>query len=109
MPTWLRSRLVALLIKLLDPAHDAKLDGKAEEWLADNWGHPGFRSYVAQRDFLLVRQLAGGEQLIAPEHRRVWQMTGQRVELLLLGQKAKQSFNRRAKDKEQAIKNKRSR
>lgn len=102
MPDWLRSRAIRLLLHLVDTANTVELDGKAEEWLADNWGHPGFRAYVSQRDFLMVRKLAGGDQLVAPEHRKVWQMTGQRVELLLLGQKAKQAWSKR-----ESIKNKR--
>jgi len=103
MPDWLRSRIIRLLVHLIDPARGAVLDGKTEEWLADNWGHPGFRSYVAQRDSLLLRQIAGGDQLIAPEYRKVWQMTGQRVELLLLGHKAKQAFERKKKAKQGSL------
>lgn len=84
-----RASLIKLLFKLVDVAEGADSGGKVEQWLAEAWQHPGFRSYIAQRDFMIVRQLAGGDQLAAPEHRKVWQMTGQRVELLKLGQRAK--------------------
>ena len=92
-----RGFLIRVLFALIDTADAPDTEGKTEQWLADSWGHPGFRSYVAQRDFMIVRQLAGGEQLIAPEHRKVWQMTGQRVEILKLGQRAKHAFEARKK------------
>jgi len=95
---YIRGFLIGLLFKLVDTANKADTEGRVEQWLAESWGHPGFRSYIAQRDFLIVRQLAGGEQLIAPEHRKVWQMTGQRVELLKLGQKAKAAFEAQKKN-----------
>ncbi len=103
MLDWFRSRAIRLLFHFIDTAREAPLDDKIEEWLADNWGHPGFRSYISQRDFLLVRKLAGGDQLTAPEHRKVWQMSGQRVELLLLGQKAHQAYKRREDRRKQPI------
>lgn len=98
MPDWLRSRIIRLLFHLVDPVRNAPVDGQAEKWLADNWGHPGFRSYIAQRDALLVRHIAGGDQLVAPEHRKVWQMSGQRVELLKMGHRAKMAFEKAQKE-----------
>lgn len=94
-----RAYLLKLLFYLVDPAHGAGDSDKIDEWLADNWGHPGFRAYVAERDAKIVRQLAGGDQLVAAEHRKVWQMTGQRTEMLLLGQRAKTAFLIRQKRK----------
>lgn len=83
-----------MLFKLVDTTYvDSR--GKIENWLSMSWDHPGFREYIAQRDYLIVRQLAGGQQLTAPDHRKVWQMTGQRVELLKLGQQAKQAAEKR--------------
>lgn len=99
MPYWIRSRIIRLLFHIIDPIGGSPQDGDAEKWLADNWGHPGFRSYISQRDVLLKHHLAGGDQLVAPEHRKVWQMTGQRVELLKLGHRAKMAFEKREREK----------
>jgi len=91
--------LIRILFWLIDTAREAPESDEMESWLADNWGRPGFRAYIAQRDFLLVRKLAGGNQLTVLPPRNAWQMTGQRVELLLLGQKAKAAYERRKKNK----------
>lgn len=99
MPHWIRSRIIRLLFNLVDTAEGLPTEGDAEQWLADNWGHPGFRSYIGQRDVILKHHLAGGDQLVAPEHRKVWQMTGQRVELLKLGHRAKVAFEKREREK----------
>ena len=94
----IRAYLIKILFSLLDPI-DEKSNGKLEDWLAENWGHPGFREYITERDKALVIQLAGGIQLATPEHRKAWQMSGQRFELLKLGQMAKTAFVKKEKRK----------
>jgi len=93
----IRGILIKLLFKLLDTA-DVKSSGHSEKWLAECYQNKGFRDYIFGRDFMIIRHLAGGDQLTAPEHRKVWQMTGQRVELLKLGQMAKQAFEKRERN-----------
>lgn len=95
----IRAYLLKLLFHLLDTASDVDSNDQMDQWLADNWGHPGFRAYVAQRDAKIVRNLAGGDQLTVSEPRKAWQMTGQRVEILVLGRNAKKAFMEREQRK----------
>ena len=100
MPNWVRSRVLRFLFHITDGADGAEGDDtKVEDWLADNWGHPGFRAYIAQRDLTLVKHIAGGDLLIAPEPKKAWQLSGQRFEALILGQKAKAAFSKRVREK----------
>lgn len=95
----IRGYLIKLLFYLIDTASDVDTNDQMDKWLADNWGHPGFRAYVAQRDAKIVRNLAGGDQLVTSEPKKAWQMTGQRVEILVLGRNAKKAFIEREQKK----------
>lgn len=94
----IRAYLIKLLFYLLDTSA-VPINEEMERWLADSWGHPGFMAYVTQRDARVVKNLTGGDQLVAPESHKVWQMSGQRVEILLLANNAKKAFKKRGSKK----------
>ena len=74
-------------------------DKYLEQWLADNWQHRGFRTYVQKRDFKFLKELAGGGAMIELQRDDYVRKLGQRVELLYLAKQSKAAFEKRMKDK----------
>lgn len=91
---WLLKLTILLLERQL-PTRREKLSKEQEDGLlAQLWQNEAFRNYIADRNSKLVYTLAGGEGM-KPEPRDDYLMhTGQRVENLLLGTKAKLSYER---------------
>lgn len=88
--------LIYLLEKdLLEVKRATMTEEQENKMFAQIWDLPTFRNYILDRNTKIVYNLAGGDG-INPEPRDKYLMKlGQRVEILILANKAKSAYNRR--------------
>lgn len=83
------------LFKLLDIAKlEDKNDERIEKWLASNWQDVGFRQFISVRDAKFLKELSGGMGMVGRDRVGYTQGLGQRFELLYLGLRSKQAYER---------------
>lgn len=89
MKQWAKNLCLSWLLRLTDIPEGR--DELIDNWLAQNWSHPGFRAYVRQRDMRFMKELAGGAGLSEKKRDDYIRMIGQRFELLALSLKCKKA------------------
>lgn len=101
----MKPRLVSLLIRLLRRTLDLPepTQQRMQEFLATAWMDPGFRQYVSYRDQKIMFELAGGIGMKEQPRDDYVRFTGQRVEILLLAQRAKEAHARREEEKKKKL------
>ncbi len=93
--------LIKLLFRLIDgpllehPADRAKID----DWMVMTWSHPGYRAYVNSRGNKILRELAGGLGMTERDRPDYIRITGQRMENLYLATMARNTFEKRQKER----------
>ena len=90
----MKELLIRILFKLLDVGKVQIDEDAVVKWLSEQYGHPGFRQYIALRNKNFLRELGGGEGLQG-EPRLTYNLhIGQRFELLRLAHQTKLAHNK---------------
>ena len=101
MRAYFVSTLIYLLSKYLDLLLGVEReDQQMEDGMAGAWMSPWFRKYIGFRAQKIRFAMSGGEGMKLEPRLEYTLHAGQLVEILLLGQRAKQAWERKEKNKE---------